>query len=168
MPERHPHDPATPLAARFGWLTVSDTRTAATDSAGDLATTMIEAAGHTLVEREIVPDEPEIVRDRVQDWIAAGTVQAVVASGGTGISRRDRTYEALVGLLEQRLDGFGELFRMLSWEQVGSKALLSRATAGIVRGTPLFLLPGSRAAVELGLGRLILPEIGHLVTELTK
>lgn len=168
MPGRHPHDPAQPLAARIGWLTVSDTRSAVTDRSGDLAAERIEAAGHALVERAIVPDEPDVVRARVRDWIAAAGVQVVLVSGGTGISPRDRTHEALCGLIEQRLDGFGELFRMLSYDQVGSRSMLSRATAGIAGGKPLFLLPGSANAVDLALRRLILPELAHLLTELAK
>ena len=165
---RHPHDPRQPVQARIGWLTVSDTRTADNDRSGDMACGLIADGGHTVVERAIVRDEPSDVRERVSAWLARGDVDAILASGGTGVSARDRTYEALVGLLDKRLDGFGELFRMLSWEQVGSRAMLSRAVAGIAAGKPLFLMPGSTKAVELAMTRLVLPEIPHLLAELRK
>jgi molybdenum cofactor biosynthesis protein B len=116
----------------------------------------------------VVPDDPEKIRDVVEGWLASEGCDAVVVSGGTGISTRDRTYEAIDGLLDRRLDGFGELFRMLSFEQVGSAAMLSRAVGGIARRTPLFALPGSPRAVQLALDRLILPQLGHLLAELRK
>ena len=165
---RHPHEPDAPLHARVGWLTVSDTRTAADDRSGDLAVERIQAAGHRVVARAIVPDEPALVRERVSQWLESEDVQLVLVCGGTGVSARDQTYEALSELFEARLDGFGELFRMLSYEQVASRSMLSRATAGIVGGKPVFLMPGSTKAVELALTRLILPEIPHLLTELAK
>ena len=168
MATPHPHDPPTPVRARIAWLTVSDTRDAGSDSSGDLAQQRIEAAGHQVAERAIVPDEPTLVRDRVSGWIESGVVDVVRGCGGTGISSRDRTFEALSGLMDQRLDGFGELFRVLSYEQVKSRSMLSRAAAGIAGGKPLFLMPGSTKAVELALSRLILPEIPHLLAELAK
>ena len=116
----------------------------------------------------LLPDDPDRVRERLVTWLAEQTCDGVIVTGGTGISRRDRTHEAVAGLLDQRLDGFGELFRMLSWEQVGSAAMLSRALGGIARGKLLFALPGSTAAVELAMQRLILPELGHLLAELAK
>ena len=154
--------------AGIGWLTVSDTRTAADDRSGDLALELILAAEHRVVDRAIVPDEPERVRERVRGWLANDDVQVILVSGGTGISSRDRTHEALSELFETRLTGFGELFRMLSYEQVASRSMLSRAGAGIVGGKPLFLMPGSTQAVELALTRLILPEIPHLLAELAR
>lgn len=165
---KHPHDPDTPLQAGVGWLTVSDTRTAADDRSGDLAVERIQAAGHRVVARAIVPDEPARVREVVSQWLAGNEVQLILVCGGTGVSARDQTYEALSELFDRRLDGFGELFRMLSYEQVASRSMLSRATAGIVGGKPVFLIPGSTKAVELALTRLILPEIPHLLTELAK
>jgi molybdenum cofactor biosynthesis protein B len=154
--------------AGIGWLTVSDTRTAADDRSGDLALEKILAAGHRVVDRAIVPDEPERVRERVRDWLGNDDVQIILVSGGTGISSRDRTHEALAELFETQLTGFGELFRMLSYEQVGSRSMLSRASAGIVGGKPVFLMPGSTKAVELALTSLILPEIPHLLAELAR
>ncbi len=152
----------------MGLLTVSDTRSPANDRSGQVARELIERGGHRVVEYRILPDEPAAIRAGVVEWLQRDDCDAVIVSGGTGIARRDRTYEALAGLLEQRLDGFGELFRMLSFEQVGSAAMLSRAVAGIARGKPLFALPGSPSAVELALARLILPELGHLLAELRK
>jgi len=165
---KHPHDPASPVHARIGWLTVSDTRTTADDRSGDLAVERIAAAGHRVVERAIVKDEPDDVRAQVSHWLDDASIQLVLVSGGTGVSKRDHSYEALSGLMDRRLDGFGELFRVLSYEQVASRSMLSRATAGIARGKPLFLMPGSTPAVDLALTRLILPEIPHLLTELAR
>ena len=149
-------------------LTVSDTRSESTDRSGALIRQLIEQAGHRVVNYRILPDDPARVRDVVVAWLADTGCDGVIVSGGTGISRRDRTHEAVGALLDQRLDGFGELFRMLSWEQVGSAAMLSRALGGIAKGKLLFALPGSTAAVELAMQRLILPEIGHLLAELGK
>jgi molybdenum cofactor biosynthesis protein B len=104
----------------------------------------------------------------VRDEIAAGRARAIITTGGTGIAKRDSTYEAVSSLFHKRLDGFGELFRMLSYEDIGSAAMLSRATAGVASGCVIFMLPGSEAAVRLGTSRLIAPELGHIVRELTK
>ena len=149
-------------------LTVSDSRTESTDRSGARARELLADAGHRVVDHAILPDEPDAVRGKVEAWLALDGCDAVVVSGGTGISLRDRTYEALAGLLDKRLDGFGELFRALSYEQVGSAAMLSRAVGGVAAGRLLFSLPGSTAAVELALTRLILPELGHLLAELRK
>lgn len=165
----HDHRPHAPVAAAsFALLTISDTRVPEDDRSGSVARRLIEAAGHRVAAYRIVPDEASAVQHCVAEWLALDACEAIVTSGGTGVSKRDRTYEALVDLLELRLEGFGELFRMLSWEQVGSAAMLSRAIGGIARGKPLFALPGSPVAVELALARLILPELSHLLAELRK
>ncbi|HKQ61188.1 MAG TPA: MogA/MoaB family molybdenum cofactor biosynthesis protein [Candidatus Polarisedimenticolaceae bacterium] len=163
-----PHGHAASGAAGIAWLTISDTRREETDASAAAARRRIEAAGHRVADYAIVPDEPAAVRQRVTAWLARGECELVITSGGTGFAARDRTFEALAELLERRLDGFGELFRMLSFEQVGSAAMLSRAFGGIAGGKPLFCLPGAQAAVELALERLILPELGHLLAELRK
>lgn len=124
---------------------------------------MLVAEGHRVLAQDIVPDDPERVRGRVEALLADAAVECVITSGGTGVAPRDTTYEALGGLIEKRLDGFGELFRMLSFSEVGAAAMLSRAVAGIARGTVIVVLPGSTAAVELALGRLLLPELRHMV-----
>lgn len=166
-PHDHPHR-APHVSAGVALLTVSDSRTEATDRSGARAKALLLAAGHRVVDYAILPDEPEPVRRQVESWLKREDCDAVVSSGGTGISTRDRTYEALSALLDKRLDGFGELFRSLSFEQVGSAAMLSRAVGGVAAGRLLFALPGSTAAVELGLERLILPELSHLLAELRK
>ncbi len=162
----HRHGDAPKLALAV--LTVSDTRTTETDRSGSAARRLLEQAGHRVADYRIVPDEPDQVRRTVEQWLSRADCDGVIVSGGTGISSRDRTYEALVGLLDKRLDGFGELFRMLSWQQIGSAAMLSRAVGGIASGKLLFSLPGSLAAVTLALEQLILPELGHLKSELEK
>jgi molybdenum cofactor biosynthesis protein B len=142
-------------------LTVSDTRTLETETSGAAIASLLEGAGHRVVDRQVVRDEPDQVIAAVRT--ALTRVQAVITTGGTGIARRDSTYEALAGLFDKTVDGFGELFRMLSWEQVGAAAMLSRATAGTIGDRVVFLLPGSEAAVRLAMEKLILPELGHVV-----
>jgi molybdenum cofactor biosynthesis protein B len=149
-------------------LTVSDTRTPENDRSGQRARSLLEGAGHRVVDYRILPDEPESIAHCVRGWLDSEECEGVVINGGTGIASRDQTYEALSDLLDKRLEGFGELFRVLSFEQVGSAAMLSRAVAGIARGKPLFSVPGSPQAVELALERLILPELGHLLAELRR
>ena len=149
-------------------LTVSDTRVERDDRSGAAARRLLLAAGHRVLDYRILPDEPELVREQVSSWLAGQDCDAVIVNGGTGISSRDRTHEALASLLDRRLDGFGELFRALSYEQIGSAAMLSRAVGGIAKGRPLFSLPGATQAVELALEKLILPELAHLLAELRK
>lgn len=149
-------------------LTVSDTRTLATETSGRTIAELLTAAGHDVVDRHVVKDEPVDVERCIRDEIARGRARVIITTGGTGISKRDSTYEAVTALFDKRLDGFGELFRMLSYQEIGSAAMLSRATAGVAFGCVIFLLPGSEAAVRLAVSRLILPELGHLVRELSK
>ena len=144
-------------------VTVSDTRTPETDTSGARIRALLEGAGHRVVATAILPDEPELVRAHVRGLLADADVEAIVTNGGTGLAPRDTTYEAIVGLLDKTLDGFGELFRMLSWEQVGSAAMLSRAVAGVAQRRVVAALPGSTKAVELALEKLLLPELGHMV-----
>ena len=147
-------------------LTISDTRTAADDTSGDAIADALAAAGHQVVARRIVRDEPALVRNFV---IAhASDAQVVITTGGTGITSRDTTYEAVSGLLERTLDGFGELFRMLSYGDIGSAAMLTRACAGTIGRTVVFALPGSPHAVTLAMNKLILPEMGHVIRELSR
>lgn len=149
-------------------LTVSDSRTLGTDTSGQAIADLLVAAGHTVTGRLAVRDEPLDVARTIREEIDKGEARVIITTGGTGISRRDSTYEAVTALFEKRLDGFGELFRMLSYQEIGSAAMLSRATAGISGGCAVFMLPGSPAAVRLAMERLILPELGHVVRELRK
>jgi molybdopterin adenylyltransferase len=147
-------------------VTISDTRTEATDSSGNAIADLLTAGGHEVVGRRIVRDEPAVVRDVVQ-WAASGA-DVVITTGGTGITSRDSTFEAIESVLEKRLDGFGELFRMLSYDEIGAAAMLSRASAGTLGRVAVFSLPGSEHAVRLAVAKLILPEIGHVVRELRR
>ena len=149
--------------ALLALLTVSDSRTPETDESGRIARTMVVSAGHRVVDYRILPDEPQRISECVECWLDGDDCEVVLINGGTGIAPRDRTYDVVSALLDMPLDGFGELFRVLSYEQVGSAAMLSRAVGGVARGKPLFSLPGSPKAVALALERLILPELGHLL-----
>ena len=146
-------------------LTVSDTRTLETDKSGDTLVERIKRDGHMLVDRAIVTDDVDKIRAQVRKWIDDPRVEAVITTGGTGVTGRDVTPEALEALFEKRIDGFGELFRMLSFAEIGPAAMLSRAVGGLVGRIAVFALPGSPGAVRLGLERLVLPELGHVVFE---
>lgn len=159
------HRTAGPRAVRCFVLTVSDTRTEETDSSGRAIREMLTAAGHEVTGSAIVKDEPGDVVRVVSDQLDTPQVQVVITTGGTGLTSRDRTYEAIAGLLDKRLDGFGELFRMLSYHDIGPAAMLSRAVAGAARGKVIVALPGSEAAVRLAMQKLLLPELGHLVQQ---
>jgi molybdenum cofactor biosynthesis protein B len=160
------HKARAPRSVRCFVVTVSDTRTEATDSSGRAIADLLTAAGHVVAGRTILKDDADLVRGTLERQLATADVQAIIITGGTGITSRDSTYEAIAGLLEKRLDGFGELFRMLSYEEIGSAAMLSRACAGTIGRTAVFSLPGSEPAVRLAMTKLILPELGHVVTEL--
>ena len=149
-------------------ITISDTRTPDTDVSGKLIRKLLEQNGHTIMRYELVKDEPDEIQKLLREGIAAETIQVILCNGGTGISVRDCSYEAVVQTLEKRLDGFGELFRALSYQDIGSAAMISRAVAGIAGETVIFSMPGSKDAVELAMEKLILPELGHLVWELRK
>jgi molybdenum cofactor biosynthesis protein B len=149
-------------------FTLSDTRTAATDESGASLRALAEGAGHRIVLQAILREETDLIRQQLQVAIQRDDVDAVLTTGGTGLSRRDVVYETLTGLLERRLDGFGELFRVLSFQEIGPAAMLSRAVAGTVAGKVIFAMPGSPAAVRLAMTRLILPEINHLLGELQR
>ena len=148
-------------------LTCSDSRAHADDVSGRALREGLEAAGHPVVGQTVVRDEPEQIRAAVEQGLAGGA-RAVLVTGGTGITKRDQTVEAIRPLLDKEIPGFGELFRMLSFQEIGSAAWLSRALAGTVRGALVFVLPGSPNAVRLALDRLILPELGHAVRELNR
>lgn len=143
-------------------VTVSDTRTPATDKSGALIQELLQQAGHTITGYAIVPDEPQELLGCVRAHCESGRCHAVILTGGTGIAPRDTTPDALVSLYERKLDGFGELFRMLSFREIGPAAMLSRASAGVYRQTVIFSLPGSTAAVRMAMTELIIPQLGHI------
>ncbi|MDQ3348977.1 MAG: molybdenum cofactor biosynthesis protein MoaB [Acidobacteriota bacterium] len=161
-----PHRSEAPICVRCFVLTISDTRTTASDTSGDAIADALRGAGHDVIGRQLVRDDPAAVRDAVSS--RARDAQVIVTTGGTGITSRDSTYEAITALLDKRLDGFGELFRSLSYEEIGAAAMMSRACAGTIGRTAIFTLPGSEHAVRLALDKLILPEIGHVVRELQR
>jgi molybdenum cofactor biosynthesis protein B len=157
------HRRTAPTVLGFAFITVSDTRTAEEDASGRTLADLARGAGHRVESMRIVPDDVAAIRRTAREALGLDAVDVVVLTGGTGFSPRDVTLDAVEPLLETRIDGFGELFRMLSWQQVGSAAMLSRAAAGLVGDRAVFLLPGSTKAVTLAMEALILPEAGHLL-----
>lgn len=149
-------------------ITCSDTRTPDTDTSGQLIHKLLKDQGHEVVAYHLVKDEPAQIKGRIAEGLTNHAIQVIIINGGTGISRRDSTFEAVDAMLEKRLEGFGEVFRYLTYQEIGSPAIMSRATAGIIKGRVLFSTPGSENAVRLAMEKLILPELGHLVKELTK
>ena len=162
------HKAHAPISVRCLVVTISDTRTEETDTSGRAIIDLLDHAGHTVVGRTIVKDDADVVRGTIERHLANAEVQAIITTGGTGITSRDSTYEAVGGLLQKRLDGFGELFRMLSYQQIGPAAMMSRACAGLVAGRIVVALPGSEEAVRLAMGRLLIPEVGHMVQQAGK
>lgn len=159
------HRAAAPRTVRCRVVTVSDTRTEETDRGGGAVVELLSRQGHEVAGKTIVPDDPARVRGALQAGIETPDVDVVIATGGTGITRRDGTYEVVSALLDKRIDGFGELFRALSYQEIGPAAMLSRACAGLARGTIVISLPGSENAVRLAMTKLVVPEIGHMVRE---
>ena len=164
----HKHREAAPDVVRVAVLTISDTRTPETDTGGDTAEALLRGAGHEVVQRSIVRDEPAQIKAEIVDLLVRPDVDAVITTGGTGISARDTTYEVVERMLDKKLDGFGEVFRMLSYEEIGAAAILSRAVAGAVGAKLVACLPGSRNAVRLAVEKLLAPELSHVVFELKK
>jgi len=162
------HKAQAPASVACYVLTVSDSRTSDTDTGGHAIRDLLEQGGHQVTGHTIVKDEPAQVAARVREQLADPRTQIIITTGGTGITSRDGTFEAIDALLEKRLDGFGELFRMLSFQDIGPAAMMSRATAGTASGKAIFVLPGSPNAVQLAMTRLILPELGHVVQQLRK
>ncbi len=162
------HREAAPERIGCAVITVSDTRTEENDRSGQIMKESLQSAGHSIIIYAIVADEPELIRVELDRCVADRRVQAILFNGGTGIASRDTTYDVLSTEIEKELPGFGELFRMLSWDEIGPAAMLSRATAGVYRGRILFSTPGSSNAVRLAMEKLIVPELGHLVFEATK
>ena len=159
------HKAQAPVSIACYVLTVSDTRTAETDTSGRAIRELLEAAGHRVTAHAIVKDDPLGVAAEVRTQLTHSDAEVIITTGGTGVTSRDGTYEAINGLLDKRLDGFGELFRMLSFAEIGAAAMMSRAMAGTAARKAIFVLPGSEHAVRLAMTRLILPELGHVVQQ---
>jgi molybdopterin adenylyltransferase len=149
-------------------ITCSDTRTRETDTSGAAIMEMLKARGHQVAAYHLIKDDPLAITDLIRQGAKAPDVQAIIINGGTGISRRDTTFEAVDGLLEKRLEGFGEIFRYLSFKDIGSAAIMSRASAGLYQNRIIISIPGSEKAVRLAMDKLILNELGHMVREMTK
>ena len=164
----HEHKARAPAYAKVYVITCSDSRTAASDEGGRLIKSLLADRGHVIAGSAIVPDDPARIGQELARASASGA-QAALVTGGTGITSRDSTFEAVTSAIVKPLPGFGELFRMLSFQEIGSAAMLSRAVGGVTReGLVVFAMPGSPAAVRLACERLILPELGHLLEELAR
>jgi molybdopterin adenylyltransferase len=162
------HKAQAPDSVQCFVVTVSDTRTLENDASGLAIVDLLRASGHIVAGRTLVRDDAELVCSTIERQLDDRAVRAIITTGGTGITSRDSTYEAIDRLLEKRLDGFGELFRMLSYQQIGPAAMLSRACAGLARGRVIIALPGSTGAVTLAMEKLVIPELGHLVQQASK
>ena len=162
------HKATAPTTLGCWVLTISDTKTPETDTSGTLIREQLTAAGHRVVGASIVRDEPADVQRIIREAVADSSVQVIIMTGGTGITSRDSTFEAVEAMLDKRLPGFGELFRMLSFQEIGAAAMLSRAQMGIHARRIVVSLPGSPNACRLALDKLLLPEMGHLVREVSR
>jgi molybdopterin adenylyltransferase len=161
-----PHPDTSKFSVNCAVITISDTRTPDTDNSGKLIQAYLSRDSHKVVAYMILPDEPAQIQSQIQQLSQQQNIDVIILNGGTGIAPRDTTYDVIERLLEKTLPGFGELFRFLSYQEIGSRAIASRATAGIYRQKLLFSLPGSSNAVALAMEKLILPEIVHLVKQM--
>ena len=159
------HHATSPTGLRCAVLTISDTRTIETDTGGQTVVDLLAAAGHAVVQRHIIPDDPGRMAPLLAELCQQGDLDAILLTGGTLISSRDQTFETVGGLLTKPLPGYGELFRWLSFQEIGPAAMLSRALGGLIGPIVVLTMPGSPSAVRLAMTRLILPELGHLVRE---
>jgi molybdenum cofactor biosynthesis protein B len=164
----HHHRRAAAREIPTAIVTVSDTRTLTTDKGGALVAELLESAGHVVISRAIVADDPDRIGAAVRGALAEDGVRALILTGGTGVAPRDVTPDTVEPLLDRVIPGFGELFRQLSYEDIGSAAILSRALAGLAQGKVVFVIPGSTGAVRLAMEKLIVPELGHLAGEAVK
>ncbi|MFM7191391.1 MAG: molybdenum cofactor biosynthesis protein B [Microcystaceae cyanobacterium] len=163
-----PHPDRQGLVLDCAVLTLSDSRTVENDLSGQRIQSLLIAGGHRVMDYQILPDEPSLMRSQLITWGNCAELRVIICNGGTGIAPRDQTYEVLAALLAKELPGFGELFRFLSYQEIGSRAIASRALAGVYQDKLIFALPGSVKAVQLAMEKLILPEMIHLTTLLPK
>lgn len=161
MAHAHDHHTREFIAVRVAVLTISDTRTAANDTSGDLITERLTAPGHELAAREIIPDDLEAIRAKLQAWIAAPEVEVVIATGGTGLTKRDVTPEALAPLITKEIPGFGELFRQLSYDEIGTSTIQSRAIGALCGDTLVFALPGSTGACRTAMDKILVQQLDY-------
>lgn len=162
------HKRVSPESVTCAIITVSDSRTEADDESGKLYREMLTQNGHRVLEYALLKNDAVAIRQKVTDLLKQPDLQVIVTSGGTGLSRRDVTVETVTPLLEKKLEGFGELFRSLSYQEIGTSAILSRSVAGVTNGKVILCLPGSLGATRLALEKIILSEIGHMVREATR
>ena len=157
--------PKAPNHVRAAVITISDTRTKDNDTSGKKIVDLLQSAGHELLAWEIIPDEPDRIRALIDQLCQLPNLDVILLTGGTGIGSRDQTFETIAPLLTKTLSGFGEIFRMLSYAEIGAAAMLSRAIGGSIGSTVVLAMPGSTPAVRLAMEKLVLPEIAHLVRE---
>ena len=162
------HKQKAPRKVSGAVLTISDTRTEQDDDSGQLIKQKLSENGHRVIAYAVLKDEAELIKKKILELLEQGEIQVIITNGGTGVSRRDITIEAIEPILEKKLDGFGELFRFLTYQEIDTVSIMSRAIAGVVKGKIIICLPGSPGAAKLAMDRIILPEIGHLVREATK
>jgi molybdenum cofactor biosynthesis protein B len=149
-------------------VVVSDSRTQDTDESGKVASDLLEKKGHTIVEHHLIGNDRDAIANTLSEMTNRADIDVILTIGGTGISKKDITVDVLSPLMEKKLEGFGEMFRMMSFRQIGAGALMSRSTAGVINGKVVMCLPGSTAAIRLAVRRIIIPEIGHMVYEATR
>ena len=164
----HEHKEKSPRNVSCAIFTISDTRMEETDESGRLLRERLIQNGHSVIQYSILKNDANDIRQKIQDLLRQYAVQVIITSGGTGLSRRDITVETVLPMLEKKLDGFGELFRFLTFQELGTASIMSRAMAGAVRGKVIICIPGSLGAVRLAIDKIILPEIGHMVREATR
>ncbi len=162
------HKHKSPKSVSCAVLTISDTRTERDDESGRLLVKKLSENGHRVIVYCILKNEPDSIKKKIYELLKEEELQVIIATGGTGVSRRDITVETIYPILEKKLDGFGELFRSLTYSEIGTGSIMSRATAGVVGGKVIICLPGSLGAAKLAMDKIILPEIGHLVREATR
>lgn len=164
----HEHKEQSPQSVGCAVLTISDSRTEQDDESGRILRNKLEQNGHRVIAHTIVKNEAAAIKSRIDQLLVQADLQAIITSGGTGISSRDVTVETVTPMLDKKLDGFGELFRFLTYQELDTASIMSRAVAGVIRGKVIICIPGSTGAVNLALDKIILPELGHLVREATR
>ena len=162
------HKRQAPQSVNCALLTISDTRTEKTDESGQLLKQKLNEGGHRVISYSLLKNDASAIKERLNELLGSEALQVIITSGGTGLGRRDLTIETALPILEKRLDGFGELFRFLSYQEIGTSSVMSRSLAGVIRGKVIICLPGSLGATRLALERIILPEIGHMVREIAR